>query len=114
MRFSTLFFTAVTAFFAVGVQASPVDSPEVNIIARTPYFHGNAVCYYPNGNYGACGWVLQNSDFVIALSPAHWDNGVHCGQHLNVTYNGKNIDGIVGDICSACAPRSNLYLLGRV
>ncbi|KAF7358565.1 Riboflavin-aldehyde forming enzyme [Mycena sanguinolenta] len=103
MRFSTPFFTAVSAFLAASVQANPVASPEANITARTTYFSGDATFYYPDGNVGACGAPMQNSDFVVALSSAHYDGGAHCWQHLNVNYNGNNIDVTIGDLCPGCA-----------
>jgi hypothetical protein len=40
--------------------------------------------YQPNGGTGACGTVLQNSDFVVALGVDHWDNGSHCGETVTV------------------------------
>ncbi|KAJ7202735.1 RlpA-like double-psi beta-barrel-protein domain-containing protein-containing protein, partial [Mycena rebaudengoi] len=56
----------------------------------------------PNGGVGACGAPLQNSDFIVALSEAHYDGGAHCWQHLDVEYNGQHIDVTVGDLCPGC------------
>ncbi|KAJ7898654.1 hypothetical protein B0H14DRAFT_3424448 [Mycena olivaceomarginata] len=42
----------------------------------TPYT-GHATYYYPNGNYGACGWMINNGDMAVALGPDHWDSGAH-------------------------------------
>ncbi|KAF7342644.1 Riboflavin-aldehyde forming enzyme [Mycena sanguinolenta] len=102
MRFSAPFLSVVATYLAVGVQANPVASPEVNITARTTYFSGLATYYNPNGNYGACGARMQNSDFIVALSPAHYHNGAHCWQHLNVNYESKDIDVTIGDLCAEC------------
>ena len=63
---------------------------------------------------------MQNSDFIVALSSAHYKDGAHCWQHLNVECrcfssgskrnqfeivadNGKNIDVTIGDLCPGCA-----------
>ena len=43
-----------------------------------------ATYYDPNGGTGACGSVLQNSDFIVALGTGNWDGGAHCGQTVNV------------------------------
>lgn len=40
--------------------------------------------YDPDGGIGACGTVLQNSDFVVALGVDTWDNGAHCGETVTV------------------------------
>ncbi|KAJ7442453.1 RlpA-like double-psi beta-barrel-protein domain-containing protein-containing protein, partial [Mycena latifolia] len=56
----------------------------------------------PDGGYGACGAPLQNWDFIVALSEAHYDGGAHCWQHLDVEYNGQSIDVMVGDLCPGC------------
>ncbi|KAJ6479104.1 RlpA-like double-psi beta-barrel-protein domain-containing protein-containing protein [Mycena sanguinolenta] len=62
----------------------------------------SATWYTPDGNVGACGAPMQNSDFIVALSSAHYKDGAHCWQHLNVEYNGKNIDVTIGDLCPGC------------
>ncbi|KAJ6545086.1 RlpA-like double-psi beta-barrel-protein domain-containing protein-containing protein, partial [Mycena vulgaris] len=56
----------------------------------------------PDGGFGACGAPLQNWDFIVALSEAHYDGGAHCWQHLDVEYNGQSIDVAVGDLCPGC------------
>ncbi|KAJ7312238.1 RlpA-like double-psi beta-barrel-protein domain-containing protein-containing protein, partial [Mycena albidolilacea] len=61
-----------------------------------------ATWYDPNGNYGACGAPMQNSDFIVALSSAHYHSGAHCWQHLDVEYNGHHIDVTIGDLCPGC------------
>ncbi|KAJ7113403.1 RlpA-like double-psi beta-barrel-protein domain-containing protein-containing protein [Mycena epipterygia] len=58
--------------------------------------------YDPNGGTGACGTVLQNSDFVVALGVDHWDNGSHCGETVTVQYQGTTISVIVADRCAGC------------
>ncbi|KAJ6461191.1 RlpA-like double-psi beta-barrel-protein domain-containing protein-containing protein [Mycena vitilis] len=58
--------------------------------------------YQPDGGIGACGSVLQNSDFVVALGVDTWANGAHCGESVTVNYNGKSISVTVADRCAGC------------
>ncbi|KAJ7348499.1 RlpA-like double-psi beta-barrel-protein domain-containing protein-containing protein [Mycena albidolilacea] len=58
--------------------------------------------YDPNGGTGACGSVLQNSDFIVALGEDTWANGAHCGATVPVTYNGHSISVTVADRCPGC------------
>ncbi|KAJ7364647.1 RlpA-like double-psi beta-barrel-protein domain-containing protein-containing protein [Mycena albidolilacea] len=61
-----------------------------------------ATYYLPNGGTGACGTVLQNSDFILALGEGHWDDGAHCGETVTVGYNGASISVVVADRCPGC------------
>ncbi|KAJ7101674.1 RlpA-like double-psi beta-barrel-protein domain-containing protein-containing protein, partial [Mycena epipterygia] len=58
--------------------------------------------YLPGGGTGACGTVLQNSDFVVALGVDQWDNGAHCGETVTVEYMGTTISVTVADRCAGC------------
>ncbi|KAF7343611.1 hypothetical protein MSAN_01981600 [Mycena sanguinolenta] len=58
--------------------------------------------YYPDGGFGACGKVLQNSDFIVALGPDTWDDGAHCGQTIDVQYQGNTVQVAVEDFCPGC------------
>ncbi|KAJ7859435.1 RlpA-like double-psi beta-barrel-protein domain-containing protein-containing protein [Mycena leptocephala] len=63
----------------------------------------DAASYYtPNGGTGACGTVLQNSDFIVALGSDHWDSGSHCGKIMTVQRNGGSISVTVADLCPGC------------
>ncbi|KAF7343606.1 hypothetical protein MSAN_01981100 [Mycena sanguinolenta] len=61
--------------------------------------------YFPDGGFGACGSPLQNSDFIVALGTDTWAGGAHCGQTINVQYQGKSIQVTVEDLCEGCAAR---------
>ena len=37
-----------------------------------------ATYYDPNGGYGACGNVLQNTDMIVALSADQYLSGANC------------------------------------
>jgi hypothetical protein len=61
---------------------------------------------------------MQNLDFIVALSSAHYHNGAHCWQHLDVECrclsinfqsephpvidDGHHIDVTIGDLCPGC------------
>ncbi|KAJ7888183.1 hypothetical protein B0H14DRAFT_2337434, partial [Mycena olivaceomarginata] len=63
----------------------------------------------------------QNSDLLVALSSAHYHNGVYCWQHRilvppSVDFqprthpavkNGNHIDVTVGDLCPGCRSRTD-------
>ncbi|KAF8169840.1 RlpA-like double-psi beta-barrel-protein domain-containing protein-containing protein [Mycena galopus ATCC 62051] len=63
---------------------------------------GIATYYDPNGGYGACGSILQNTDYIVALGPNDWDAGAHCGQTVTVQYNGASVSVVVQDLCPGC------------
>ncbi|KAF7305677.1 hypothetical protein HMN09_00821400 [Mycena chlorophos] len=73
-------------------------------------FTGLATYYYPNGGTGACGTVLQNSDFIVALGTAHWDNGAHCGETVSVQYKSTTIQVKVEDLCPGCQGTNGIDL----
>ncbi|KAJ7285347.1 RlpA-like double-psi beta-barrel-protein domain-containing protein-containing protein [Mycena rebaudengoi] len=68
-----------------------------------PTFTGEATQYQPNGAVGACGWPLQNEDFIVALSEEHYDEGARCGQQIYVEYKEQIIAVTVADLCSNCS-----------
>ncbi|KAJ7924733.1 RlpA-like double-psi beta-barrel-protein domain-containing protein-containing protein [Mycena leptocephala] len=69
-----------------------------------------ATFYDPNGGFGACGVPLQNGGFTVALGPGHWDGGSHCGQTVNVQYQGQSIQVIVEDLCPGCQGANGIDL----
>ncbi|KAJ7838184.1 riboflavine-aldehyde-forming enzyme [Mycena olivaceomarginata] len=103
MHFSTPFLCLLAACVAVGIKATPAETPRAELDARTTIFYGDATWYLPDG---ACGAPMQNSDFIVALSSAHYQSGAHCWQHLDIQYNGKHIDVTIGDLCVGCGTDS--------
>ncbi|KAK0497532.1 riboflavine-aldehyde-forming enzyme [Armillaria luteobubalina] len=63
---------------------------------------GDATWYNPDGNFGACGAALQNSNYIVALSSDQYAGGAHCWKHIGVNYNGKFMDATIGDLCPGC------------
>ncbi|KAI5828944.1 Non-catalytic module family EXPN protein [Schizophyllum commune] len=64
---------------------------------------GRATYYDPNGGYGACGNVLQNTDMIVALSADQYLSGANCGKQLVATHAGKSVTVTVADLCPGCA-----------
>ncbi|KAJ6484739.1 RlpA-like double-psi beta-barrel-protein domain-containing protein-containing protein [Mycena sanguinolenta] len=81
-------------FAAIAISASPA------LQARQE--NGLAAYYDPNGEVSPCGSVLQNGDFIVALGEANWDDGAHCGQTVNVQYQGNTVQVTVQDLCPGC------------
>ncbi|KAF7343513.1 hypothetical protein MSAN_01971600 [Mycena sanguinolenta] len=96
--FSALVFTALASV----ASASPA------LQARQG--SGLATYYDPNGGTGACGSVLQNSDFIVALGEDTWDGGSHCGQTVNVQYQGNTVQVTVQDLCPGCQGANGIDL----
>ncbi|KAJ6484753.1 RlpA-like double-psi beta-barrel-protein domain-containing protein-containing protein [Mycena sanguinolenta] len=69
-----------------------------------------ATYYDPNGGTGACGSVLQNSDFIVALGTGNWAGGAHCGQTVNVQYKSATIQVTVQDLCPGCQGANGIDL----
>ncbi|KAJ7095642.1 RlpA-like double-psi beta-barrel-protein domain-containing protein-containing protein, partial [Mycena epipterygia] len=69
-----------------------------------------ATYYDPDGGFGACGTQLQNSDFIVALPESQYDNGAHCGQTVNVEYQGNSIQVTVADLCPGCQGEDGIDL----
>ncbi|KAF7343543.1 hypothetical protein MSAN_01974800 [Mycena sanguinolenta] len=97
--FSALLLTALAS------AASP--ALQVYIAARRIHWLlGHAASYYfPDGGIGSCGNALQNGDFIVALGTDTWDGGAHCGQTVDVQYQGTSIQVTVQDLCEGCASR---------
>ncbi|KAJ6484723.1 RlpA-like double-psi beta-barrel-protein domain-containing protein-containing protein [Mycena sanguinolenta] len=87
--FSALLFTVLA------VSASPA-------LQQARQENGLTAWYLPNGGIGACGNVLQNGDFIVALGEGNWDDGAHCGQTVNVQYQDNTIQVTVQDLCPGC------------
>ncbi|KAJ6569728.1 RlpA-like double-psi beta-barrel-protein domain-containing protein-containing protein [Mycena vulgaris] len=91
MRFIGSFL--LPAFLALAVAVSG------SLLPRTT---GRTTFYDPGGNFGACGRPIQDSEFAVALNPTDYANGAHCGQNINVQFNGLSITVNVADLCPGC------------
>jgi hypothetical protein len=107
MRLSTSCLSLLATCLAAGVKATPAGTSGAELDARTTIFYGNgeivgsihrprtdsshlATWYTPNGNYGAYGAPMQNSDFVVALSSAH-TTGVRIAGSISMSNVGASL-----------------------
>ncbi|KAI2618019.1 RlpA-like double-psi beta-barrel-protein domain-containing protein-containing protein [Hypomontagnella submonticulosa] len=67
------------------------------LVAPTLAFSGDMTYYYPG--LGACGRTNSDADAVVAMSPNQYG---HCGQKINIHYNGKTASATVVDKCPGC------------
>ncbi|KAJ7080455.1 hypothetical protein C8R44DRAFT_895377 [Mycena epipterygia] len=58
--------------------------------------------YESDGQVGACGTVLPNSDLVIAVSSDNFANGAHCGELIAIAHGTLVGTFIVEDECTTC------------
>ncbi|KAJ7076633.1 Non-catalytic module family EXPN protein [Mycena belliarum] len=65
---------------------------------------GTATFYNPEGNLGACGNPIQDTDLAVALSSDTFAGGAHCGGSVSVQYNGVSLVATVVDLCPGCTP----------
>ncbi|KAI0670562.1 RlpA-like double-psi beta-barrel-protein domain-containing protein-containing protein [Trametes maxima] len=65
-------------------------------------YDGARFTYYDAGQ-NACGSVDSDSAYIIALSPALYNNGEHCFKQVTVQYNGKQVQATVTDECPGCS-----------
>ncbi|KAF8902711.1 riboflavin-aldehyde forming enzyme [Mucidula mucida] len=73
------------------------------LISAAQAFSGDGTYYDPDGNEGACGEKLQNSDYVVALASEQYSRGANCGRQIRVEYNDKSVAARVADLCPGCA-----------
>lgn len=73
---------------------------------------GIATFFFQNGVAGACGTVHQDSDFVVALPTAAYENGKNCGRKIEIIdpASGNKQTATVADECPTCENDSCLDL----
>ncbi|MFD7615985.1 hypothetical protein [Streptomyces sp. NPDC059802] len=77
---------------------------------QPPHGYNGAASYFsPDGVPGACGQVIRDSDFVVALDHRMFGSGSaqssQCGRKVVVTHNGRSITATVLD----ANPTSDMY-----
>ncbi|KIP09532.1 hypothetical protein PHLGIDRAFT_18613 [Phlebiopsis gigantea 11061_1 CR5-6] len=80
--------------------------------AATPTNTGHATWFYQHNTAGACGTVHQDTDKVIALDSAIYDNGALCGKTVTLVNlsNGKTTTATVADECPTCDSAESIDL----
>ena len=95
---------------------TPVESKRIFCVIFLSFSHPNfsATWFTQNGNYGACGDLHSDSDFIAALDyRTYGDSGVkspYCGQKIRVSWQGKSVDVTVADDCPSCSGPSSVDL----
>ncbi|KAI0096216.1 RlpA-like double-psi beta-barrel-protein domain-containing protein-containing protein [Nemania sp. FL0031] len=85
-----MYFSVTKLIVAVGLAVGPAIA-----------FSGDMTWYH--AGLGSCGQVNADSDAVVALSTSQPG---HCGQMINIHYNGKTAQAKVVDSCPGCASGS--------
>jgi expansin (peptidoglycan-binding protein) len=75
------------------------DNGATFITQRSAAYNGDITYYEPG--LGACGWTNQDSEAVVALSPAQYSG--NCGKHITIHKDGKTTRAKVVDKCPGCA-----------
>ncbi|GJE87161.1 hypothetical protein PsYK624_032440 [Phanerochaete sordida] len=101
--------TAAAVPSVVNAAAPPPSSSAASpttpaAAAPAPSQTGHGTWFTQNNNAGACGTVHQDSDKVVALDSAIYDNGKWCGKSITITNlaNGKTVQATVADECPTC------------
>ncbi|KAF2490899.1 hypothetical protein BU16DRAFT_543192 [Lophium mytilinum] len=114
-------YTPPPASSSVYVAPTPAYTPPASSAAAAPSasasaasygggekYTGDITYYDPAGGYGACGFLIQNSDHVVAIAHDTWDskgtmsNGnPWCGQKIMILnkVTGKTWPATIGDKC---------------
>jgi hypothetical protein len=93
---------------------SPTSDGNTGTTSTEVHSGGDATWFTQNGNYGACGDLHSDSDFIAALDyRTYGDSGVkssYCGQKIRVSWQGKSVDVTVADDCPSCSGPSSVDL----
>ncbi|KAK4051739.1 hypothetical protein OIO90_004563 [Microbotryomycetes sp. JL221] len=98
---------------APATTTTPATAP-TSSAANPPVttYTGWATYFWQNGNYGNCGLISKDTDFVVALPTKTYANGIHCGKQVKITRKstGKTIIATVRDSCPSCVTQYSLDL----
>ncbi|KAG6891497.1 hypothetical protein C0992_005636 [Termitomyces sp. T32_za158] len=91
-----VFAACFAAFFSVFALAAPASELEKRD------YSGKATWF--NVGLGSCGQTNVNSDYIVALSPATYAGGAHCGKKIRITdkATGVSATATVRDTCPGC------------
>ncbi|TBU32299.1 RlpA-like double-psi beta-barrel-protein domain-containing protein-containing protein [Dichomitus squalens] len=94
----------VPALFATLALAAPFKGVPLSAAAGGEIAvrdGGSRFTYYDAGE-NACGSTDSNTAYIIALSPAQFNNGAHCYKKVTVEYDGQQVEATVTDECPGC------------
>lgn len=95
-------------------SAAPSQAPSSGSGGSGQKYTGEMTIYNAQGNNGACGKPIQDSDMVVALGKPTWGESTYdrmtgessnpwCGKKINIHYNGKTTGATILDLCPECA-----------
>ncbi|KAI5841132.1 RlpA-like double-psi beta-barrel-protein domain-containing protein-containing protein [Morchella snyderi] len=108
MQFSVNNFLALAAVTIAIVSTAPVTSEVESPTLERRAMIGKGTYYDQNDGFGSCGQRFQDSDFIVALGPAHRNVGqLNCGKRiwaraLDGPGRGNRIEATVRDTCPIC------------
>ncbi|TDL17536.1 hypothetical protein BD410DRAFT_754329 [Rickenella mellea] len=101
LRAPSLFVTICS--LAIGALAAPSPVPATNATLVSQVTHvGRGTFFDPDGGIGACGFVEQNTDHIVAIGSQRFANGGNCNQWIQISANGKTAFGLTRDSCPGC------------
>ncbi|KAF8187846.1 hypothetical protein K438DRAFT_1936406 [Mycena galopus ATCC 62051] len=71
---------------------------------------GQVLCVNEGGGLPESPSTAANTDFIIALGDGNWDGGSHCGETVDVEYQGNTIRVTVEDLCPGCHGANGINL----
>ncbi|OCH93983.1 barwin-like endoglucanase [Obba rivulosa] len=71
-------------------------------ISTAAAYTGDVTYYNTDDGYGACGIQIHDYEYVAALSSDVYDSGAHCGQTIQIEWEGKSVTATVEDLCPGC------------
>ncbi|TFK95833.1 hypothetical protein BDV98DRAFT_598206 [Pterulicium gracile] len=119
MKFSASVLALLAVVSSVSAAAiSPLTPSDVSVAGTEEYTHtlekrvnGDITWYDAQAGYTACGLLVQNTSFTVAVSAARYDstavdgNPNHnriCGRKIRLRGPLRTLDGFVRDRCAGC------------
>ncbi|TFK95831.1 hypothetical protein BDV98DRAFT_598204 [Pterulicium gracile] len=119
MKFSaSVLATLLAVVSSVSAAAISPLSPDVSVAGTEEYTHtlerratGDATWYDVQAGYTACGMLVKNTSYTVAVSAARYDatkvdgnpnNNKICGRKIRVRGPLRTLDGFVRDRCAGC------------
>ncbi|OJT08885.1 Papain inhibitor [Trametes pubescens] len=86
-----------------GITHSHINRANRTTFALAPRAFENSRFTFYDAGENACGSVDDANAYIMALSPAFFNNGQHCFQKVTIDYQGKKVQATVTDECPGCS-----------